>query len=209
MFTEKSLTEFASALAGSAPVPGGGGTAALTGALGCALGQMVGSLTTGKKRYADVEEQVQGEIRKLAALREKLLFLTEEDAKVFEPLSRAYGLPKDTPEQAAEKERIMEDCLYKAASVPLSVMETAAEALDSIETLARIGSRLAVSDAGCGAALCRAAIEAASLNVYINTKYMKDPEHKEALEKRTGEILSEAVPKAETVFQSVSSGLKG
>ena len=57
-FTENSCKDFIDVLASSAPIPGGGGASALVGAIGVALGNMVGSLTVGKKRYADVEEDI-------------------------------------------------------------------------------------------------------------------------------------------------------
>ena len=110
-FTGNTCREFVEVLATKAPVPGGGGASALTGAIGTALGNMVGSLTVGKKKYADVEEDIIALQEKSDALQEELLNLVEKDAEVFEPLSKAYGLPKDTPEQQAEKDAVMEKCL--------------------------------------------------------------------------------------------------
>ncbi|MDR2664773.1 MAG: cyclodeaminase/cyclohydrolase family protein, partial [Oscillospiraceae bacterium] len=93
-------TEFANALASSSPTPGGGGAAALAGALGVALGSMVGSLTLGKKKYADVQGDIERIMESAAALRGELLALIDGDAAAFEPLSRAYGIPKDDPSRA-------------------------------------------------------------------------------------------------------------
>jgi formiminotetrahydrofolate cyclodeaminase len=105
-------------------------------------------------------------MKKMTEIRNDLISLIDEDAAVFEPLSKAYGLPKETPEQAEEKERIMEKCLKDAASVPVRILDDAAQAVLLLEEFAEKGSKLAVSDAGCGASLCRSAMEGAALNVY-------------------------------------------
>ena len=90
--TEMPLDEFLKQLASSAPVPGGGGASALVGALAISLGNMVGSLTTGKKKYADVEDDIQELNAKSEKLRLELLSLMAKDAEVFEPLSKAYEI---------------------------------------------------------------------------------------------------------------------
>ena len=103
-FTEHSCREFIDVLASSAPIPGGGGASALVGAIGVALGNMVGSLTVGKKRYADVEEDIIRCKKEADEITKRLLELVAKDAEVFEPLSKAYSLPKSTPEELAKKE---------------------------------------------------------------------------------------------------------
>ena len=116
----QTCTEFLEALASKAPVPGGGGASALVGAVGVALGNMVGNLTVGKKKYADVEADVRALDQRSEALRRKLEALVAADAEVFEPLSRAYGLPKDTEQQRSYKEQVMEQALNTACSVPMA-----------------------------------------------------------------------------------------
>ena len=116
MMLEKKTTEFLNVLSSSAPVPGGGGASAAVGAFGAALGMMVANLTVGKKKYADVEAEMIEICGRLEKIRDRLIVLTDEDAKAFEPLSKAYGLPKNTPEEKAEKERILEQALYEASS---------------------------------------------------------------------------------------------
>ena len=96
-FAQASCTEFVTVLASNAPVPGGGGASALVAAIGTALGNMVGSLTVGKKKYADVEEEIISLKAKCDKLQADLLAQIELDAKGFEPLSKAYGIPKDNP----------------------------------------------------------------------------------------------------------------
>ena len=205
---EKSCGQFLAELAGKAPTPGGGGTAALVGAAGVALGNMVGSLTVGKKKYAAVEADIQALNAQAEVLRKELEALVQADAEAFAPLAAAYGLPKDTPEQATHKAAVLEKALDAACAVPLRIMEKCAEGITLVEQYAAKGSMLAVSDAGCAAALCKAALQAASLNVFINTKLMTDREHAAALDAQADALLNEFVPKADAVFTSVTQKLR-
>ena len=206
-FTDKTCKEFVDVLATKAPVPGGGGASALVGAIGTALGNMVGSLTVGKKKYADVEADIIELQKKADALQADLLELVEKDAEVFEPLSKAYGMPKDTPEEQAEKDRVMEECLRMACGVPLQIMEKCCEAIDIMEGFAEKGSKLALSDAGVGAAVCGAALKGASLNVFINTSSMKDAAYAAECESKANGMLEEYTAKAEAIFGNVKERL--
>ena len=207
-FSTVPCNEFVEVLASKAPVPGGGGASALVGAIGTALGNMVGSLTVGKKKYADVEEEMYELKGKADALQKELLHLIERDAEVFEPLSKAYGMPRNTEEEKAEKARVMEIVLKDACSVPMEIMERCCEAIDLIEVFAEKGSTLAISDAGVGATFCKAALEGASLNVFINTKSMKNREYADELNKKADEMLSVYTKKAEEIYQSVATRLR-
>ena len=201
---EKTVTAFTEELASPAPVPGGGGASALAGAIGISLGDMVGELTTGKKKYADVEEDIQALMKRAQALRVKLLGFVDGDAEAFAPLAKAYGIPKDDPTRDA----VMESALQVACSVPMDILRTCADAIDIIGEFAAKGSRLAVSDAGCGAILCKAAMQAASLNIYINTKSMKDRALAQALEAEADALLSGYTQKADDIFNSVMAGIR-
>lgn len=207
-FCEKSCKEFVAELSSKAPVPGGGGSSALVGAVGTALGNMVGSLTVGKKKYADVEKDIVELMARGDKLIAELLNLIDRDAEVFEPLSKAYGLPKDTDEQKAEKDRIMESCLREACSVPMEIMEKCCEAIDVIAEFAEKGSSLAISDAGVGVAFSKAALMGASLNVFINTNSMKDREYADKLNARADELLKKYTVLADEVYDSVYKRLK-
>ena len=206
-FTNNTCREFVEVLATKAPVPGGGGASALAGAIGTALGNMVGSLTAGKKKYADVEADIIELQKKADALQADLLDLVEKDAEVFEPLSKAYGMPKDTPEQQSEKDRVMEECLRNACSVPLDIMRKCCEAIDIMEGFAEKGSKLALSDAGVGAILCRSALMGASLNVFINTSSMKDRAYAAETEEEANTMLEKYTVKAEDIFNDVKERL--
>jgi len=207
--TDNSCAAFVSVLATKAPVPGGGGASALCGAIGTALGNMVGSLTVGKKKYAAVEPEIKAMQAQCDAIQAELLALVERDAEVFAPLAAAYGLPKDTEEQRAHKEAVMEAALKAACTVPLAIMEQCCKAIELMEGFAAKGSRLAISDAGVGAALTRAALEGASLNVFINTKAMKDRAAAAAFDERADAMLREFVPRAQAAFEAVSAQLRG
>ncbi|MCD8124219.1 MAG: cyclodeaminase/cyclohydrolase family protein [Lachnospiraceae bacterium] len=195
--------EFVEVLASKAPVPGGGGASALVGAVGMALGNMVGSLTVGKKKYADVQEDILALKGKADVLQAELLRLIDKDAEMFEPLSKAYGLPKNTEEERAEKARIMEAALKDACSVPMEIMEKVCEAIDLLEEFAAKGTAIAISDVGVGVSCCRAALLGASLNVFINTKSMADRAYAGELNEKAQTMIDTYTVKADAIFADV------
>lgn len=203
-----SCEQFLEQLASGAAVPGGGGAAALVGAAGVALGNMVGCLTVGKKKYAAVEPEILAMNQRAAALRRELEALVQADAEAFAPLAAAYGLPKDTPEQAAHKAAVMEKALDTACAAPLEIMEKCAQGIVLAGEYAAKGSVMAVSDAGCAATLCKAALQAASLNVFVNTKLMKDRTHAMQLDAQAEELLAQFVPRADAIFETVTQKLR-
>lgn len=203
MMLEKKTTEFLEELSSSAPVPGGGGASAAAGAYAAALGLMVGNLTTGKKKYADVEEEICESMKKLEQLRDKLTRLVEEDAKAFEPLSKAYGMPKETEEQKKLKEQVMETALREACRVPLEIMEVSIEVMELLQVLEEKGSRLAVSDAGVGILFAKTSLEGASLNVFINTRLMKDRKYAEELNQRADAWIARGRTLEQQVYHGV------
>ncbi len=203
-FTQKTCEEFVDILASKEPVPGGGGASALVGAIGMALGNMVGSLTLGKKKYADVEADIIALKEKATALQGEFIKLVARDAEVFEPLSKAYGLPKETEEEKAYKAQVMAKVLKDACDVPLDIMRRCCDALDVIEGFAEKGTAIAISDAGCGAICCKAALQAASLNVFINTKSMADRELADKINVEATAMLYQYQMKADQIFASVA-----
>ncbi len=200
--TTKSCREFVTVLASNEPAPGGGGAAALVGAIGTALGNMVGSLTVGKKKYADVEAEIIALQKKCDELQKNLLDQVEADEINFLPLAKAYGIPKDDP----NRDKVMEEATIIACSTPVKIMELCCEALDAIKVFAEKGSRLAVSDAGCGAVIVKAALQAASLNVFINTKTLKNREVAEAMNARCLGMLDTYGKLADEIFETVKAG---
>lgn len=197
--TLESCRKFTSVLASSAPAPGGGGAAALVGALGTALGAMVASLTVGKKKYAAVEAEIISVKAECDRLQEQLLDQVAADEAGFLPLMEAYQVPKDDP----SRPQIMEDATQTACMVPMHIMELCCQSIECIAVLAEKGSRLAVSDAGCAAVICKGAIQAASLNVFINTKTMTNRSAAEELNRQANLMLNKYCPLAEDIFETV------
>lgn len=206
---DKSCKEFIELLSSKAPVPGGGGASAYVGALGMALGCMVGNLTLGKKKYADVEEGIKELLHKSEEIIQELNDLVEKDAKAFYPLSQAYGLSVNTPEEKESKEAALQQALTEATLVPLQIAEVCKKAIDLHQLYAEKGTRIAISDVGVGVAFCKAALQGAKLNVLINTALMKDEELKKVVLKRLEEIESAGIKKADFIYEQVEKMLGG
>ncbi|MEA4913329.1 MAG: cyclodeaminase/cyclohydrolase family protein [Christensenella sp.] len=206
-FRDQTIDSFVNELSSKAPIPGGGGASALVGALSAALTHMVAALTVGKPKYAAVEDEMQDLLKQTESLANRFLTLMDEDAASFEPLAQAYRLPKETDAEKAEKARVMEIALKSAVQPPLEIMETCARALPLIALCAEKGSVVAVSDAGVAASLCRAALEGASLNVFINTQGMQDKEYANSLNQRANELLTTYGAQAEQIFRAVFARL--
>lgn len=195
-------------LSSAAPIPGGGGASAMGGAAAAALGMMVSNLTIGKKKYAAVEEDVKICLKKLEVLRDEMLELIEADAKCFEPLAAAYSLPVSTDDEKAAKEKIMAEALVVACSVPLKTMEKGAEIADCLAELSEKGSVMAISDVAVGVEFVRTAVLGASMNVYINTKTMKDRETAQKYNDYADRLNAETSQKADAVFEKIKEALK-
>ena len=202
------VNEFVEKLGSGSPTPGGGGASALVGALGIALGNMVAHLTIGRKKYVSVELDMLELKAHASNLQAQLLTLIERDAEVFEPLAKAYSLPKETEEEKKEKDRVMEKALNQACRIPMEIMETVCESLELVKEAAQKGTVAAVSDAGDAAVFCKAALQGASLNVFINTRSMKDRNTAEEYNRRADELLEKYCPVADEIFESVKNRLR-
>ena len=203
--TDKTCCDFADVLAAKEPVPGGGGAAALAGALGAALCSMVGNYTTGKKTYAAVEQDVQRMLARAEDVRKRLIELVQEDADAFEPLSQAYAIPRDDPRRGD----VLEECTKHACEAPLEMMRQVCLAIELLEEMGQKGSRMLVSDVGCGAYLCQAALKAASLNVFVNTKSLRDREYACGVESEVDAMLAEYVKRAEACAADAMARVRG
>ena len=206
---EKKINLFLEGLASDAPVPGGGGACGLVGATAAALGSMVLSLTTGKKKYESVQSEIDELIQKMAKQRIRLLNAIDRDAEAFRPLSEAYGMPRETPEEIERRDAVMARALKDAATAPLDMMELLLETASLLSRISEIGSMLAISDAGVGLSFCRSALYGASLNVYINTKLMKHRQLADQMNGRVEEILKKADAIIVPAFNAISVNLKG
>ena len=197
--TTRSCRDFVEALASDAPTPGGGGAAALAGAIATALGQMVGALTLGKPKYAAVEEEIRTVLSRCDRLQRALLDQVEADARAFLPLAAAYRIPKGEP----GREQVLEQAALGASQVPLRIMELCCDALECIQILSQKGSRIMLSDAGCAAVLCKAALQAASIGVFVNTCTLKDRAIAKRLDDRANAMLALYAPMADQIFETI------
>jgi formiminotetrahydrofolate cyclodeaminase len=202
---EQSCADFSQALASKQSVPGGGGAAALVGALGVALCAMAGNFTLGKKKYAEVEEDIKSMLAKCEDLRCRLLDLVDGDALAFAPLAQAYAIPKDDPSRAD----ILEAATLGACAAPADMVRACAQAVELLEEMEEKGSVMLLSDVGCGALLCRAAMESAALNVFVNTKGLQDRTAAEQIEMEIDGLLAEYLPRAEAVARRVTGRVRG
>lgn len=202
--TERTCASFAEVLASKASVPGGGGAAALVGAVGVALCSMVGNFTTGKKKYAEYEEDIQRMLKDAEALRLELLEYVEADAAAFEPLSKAYAIPKEDPNRVA----VLEEATMNALKAPIAMVETLAKVIDLLEEMEVKGSKMLISDVGCGALFGGAAMEAAAMNVFVNTKSLVNREEAEKINAHMNELLGAYLPKARVTADKVSAQIR-
>ncbi len=208
MVESMTIQEFLDVLSSKEPVPGGGGASALAGALGNALGQMVANLTIGKKKYALVEDEIKELAERMKGIQEQFTALADQDAKVFAPLAKCYSLPSGTEEEKAYKAEVMEARLLDASLVPMEIMEKASEMLEIMDILADKGSRMAVSDVGVGVQFIRTALLGAVMNVYINTKSMKNREKAEEMNEKAERLIKEGTEAADRIYQKVLEQLR-
>jgi formiminotetrahydrofolate cyclodeaminase len=200
---EKNSIEFIDVLASKAPVPGGGGAAALVGAVGMALGSMVCNLTIGKKKYAQYEDDVKEILFQAEKIQKDLLDMIDKDAEGFLPLSRAYGLPSNTDEEKKIKEETMENALKLACEVPIKIVRTCYDSIKLHEALVDKGSKLAISDVGVGVQCLRAALLSGELNVIININSIKDEEYVHKVKTEISNLVNEGVKIADEVYCEV------
>ncbi|MEG1311144.1 MAG: cyclodeaminase/cyclohydrolase family protein [Romboutsia sp.] len=204
---QKSCIDFVDVLASKSAVPGGGGAAALVGAIGMSLGSMVCNLTIGKKKYAEYEESVKEILDKATMIETDLLAMIDKDAECFLPLSKAYGLPKNTEEEIIIKEETMEKALKVACEIPISIVRVCFNAIKLHEDLVDKGSKLAISDVGVGVQCLRAAILSGQLNVVININSIKDEEYVNKVKVEVDELVKEGVRICDEVYSKVEKVL--
>ncbi|SCW65180.1 Formiminotetrahydrofolate cyclodeaminase [Ruminococcaceae bacterium YRB3002] len=202
---DKDIDVFIEKLASNSPTPGGGGASSLVGAVGTALLAMVANLTTGKKKYVQYQEDIDVILVRTKEIAGRLLELIDEDAEAFEPLAKAYGIPKDNP----GRDLMLEDALKTASSAPFKILETLEEAADIVVELGTKGSKLAISDVGCAATMISAAAKGAVMNIYINTKLMQDRGYADDLNERSIRIVRNITARCDDVYDVIAESLGG
>ena len=176
MLTELTVKGLLAETAGDAPVPGGGSISALNGAIAAALAEMVVNLTIGKKKYADVQDEMAEIAKSAAALQKELVLDVDRDSEAYDGVSQAFKLPKETEEEKAIRSAAIQENTKKAALVPMEVARRASALLPAIEAVVARGNQNAVTD-GCVAMMCaRVAVVGALFNVRINLTSIKDEE---------------------------------
>lgn len=200
---------FIEELASAAPTPGGGGASACVGALAAALGSMVGNITANSKKHQGVQSEMRASVDRLDGSRLRLLRLVDLDAAAFMPLSKAFKMPADTPEQIADKDLVLQSALTQACDVPMDIMRECASVLQECKWLAREGSRMAISDVGAAAAFAKAAIRGAALNIYINSSWMTDQALAVHYKSQAHQIIRDSDALADEIYGFVVGVIEG
>jgi formiminotetrahydrofolate cyclodeaminase len=207
IYSELSAADFVTQLASKAPVPGGGGAAALIGSMGAALGNMVVNLTSGKKKYAAYEEDLQRILLELTKLQTALLNYIDEDAVAFYPLSQAYGIKANTDDEKQQKQIILQKALKEASVVPMKIVRTCFRGLEIQEELSVKGSTLAISDVACGVQALRTGLLAGRVNVMINLGMIKDQEFVSETKSELDDLTIRGVSLADRIFAEIENKL--
>jgi len=201
--TGRGLLDFVESVASSSPAPGGGSVSACAGTLAAALTGMVCRLTIGKKKYAEVQDEMSETMKKADALKEKLYGLIQEDAEAFDAVMAARKMPKDTDKQKQDRLDAIQKATIIAAEVPLNVMKTSLEVIEWAKIAAEKGNVNSVSDAGCAALNGRSAVLGAYLNVKINIPGIKDESVRSRLDSEAEEVRQKAEELAQSVYELV------
>ncbi len=199
------LQQFLDDLASAAPTPGGGGAAAIMGAMGAALVSMVANLTIGKKGYEGVEAEMKAQLAVSEALRARLTAMVADDVAAFNQLMGAYRLPKDTDDQKTLRSAAIQEGLKQATRVPLACVKLCVEAIQVAQRSAEHGNLNVISDTGAGVLALQAAMRSAALNVYINTPSIKDPFFVASVSQELEALLAGNLPLTEAVYAKVRS----
>lgn len=194
---------FISEVAAGTPTPGGGGASAYCGALGSALLSMVGNLTTGKKKYAEVESEVVAHLKQLEEVRQELLELVEKDAFAFAPLADAFKLPRDTDEEKVYRHGVIQEALIDAISVPFAIMNACDRVIDLSDFLAHYGNRSAISDVATGVSFAQGALKGAALNVYVNAAMLDDRDMAARYTDEADRLIAESGRRADEIYNYV------
>jgi formiminotetrahydrofolate cyclodeaminase len=203
MNTNSAIQTFLDDLASERPAPGGGGAAALCGAIGAALVSMVANLTIGKKNYEAVSEDLKAVNAKAEALRAELTGAIEEDAVAFNSVMGAYGLPRGTDDEKAKRAASIQAALKDATLAPLRAVKACFEVMRLAAVAAEKGNLNVISDAGVAVLAANAGLRSAALNVFINAKAIKDRDFAEKQLAEADALLAQAAETTESVYKTV------
>ena len=199
------IPEFLDELASGSATPGGGGAAALSGAMGAALLSMVCNLTIGRKKFADVSAEMEQHMSRTEQLRAELMRLIEVDATAFDKLMAAYRLPKGNEEEKEVRREAIQAGAKGATLVPMQVAQACAEVVKLAQSVAEKGNPNAISDVGAGVASAQAGLKTSVLNVLINLPTIKDEVFVAQQKNELERLLAETETLAETIYSQVKA----
>ncbi|MCX6134717.1 MAG: cyclodeaminase/cyclohydrolase family protein [Ignavibacteriales bacterium] len=209
MLTEKTVTQFLDELASNSPAPGGGSVAALAGAAGAALASMVCNLTIGKKKYADVQDEMAAVLQHTEAMRKELTILIDRDTEAFNAVMTAYGLPKVTEQEQAVRTAAIQEATKSATLIPLQVMNVCEQVMGFVLTVAQNGNKNSASDAGVAALMLRAGCAGAALNVRINLGGLTDAGFVQQISEQYKGIMANVENGTRDVLSAVDQSIRG
>jgi len=208
MNLEKTLKEYLDELSSNSPTPGGGNVSAMCGVLSASLGEMVCNLTIGKKKYAEVEQEMISTKEQFISLKQKFLELAEKDNEAFNNVMNAFKLPKESDDEKLHRGKKIEEATYGAAEVPAEVIQLCREMIPLIQTIAKKGNQNSISDTGVAALLISTATKGAFLNVLINCSSIKQNAEAKRLLETTEAIAFDIDALVKTITGEIDSCLK-
>ncbi|HRD06101.1 MAG TPA: glutamate formimidoyltransferase [Saprospiraceae bacterium] len=205
---QKTLTDFADTTASESPAPGGGSVSAYVGALGAALGTMVANLSAGKKGWEKQIGYFSDFADKGQSIKDKLLYLVDEDTRAFNAIITAVRMPKATDEEKQLRKNAMHEATRYAIQIPLEVMKTAFDAFELVDAMVKKGNVNSISDAGVGGLCLKTAIYGAYLNVKINCAGFDDENYVRTVNEEAENILEEAIKKEKAIVKAVEKSIQ-
>ena len=207
MLVEKTVAGFLDEVASNSAAPGGGSVAALAGALGAGLTAMVCRLTIGRKKYAEVEAELQSVLDAVEPLRAQFASMVEKDTEAFNTVMRAFSLPKESEDQKEARSAAIQEATKTAALVPLEVLELCDRALTLTHVVATKGNVNSISDAGVAASMLLAAGQGAALNVRINLSTIQDDTFVHDTSVKTEGLIASIQQRTNEILAHVNSTL--
>lgn len=206
---DMSVTGFANETASDSPAPGGGSIAALAGALGASLGTMVANLSAGKRGWEERVAEFSVWAEKGQQLKDRLLFLVDEDTRAFDAIMQAFGLPKDTPEQVAERKAAIQEASKYATLTPYYTMQAAFDCVELLQEMAEKGNPNSLSDVGVGALCIKTAVRGAWLNVITNASGLSDKAWAADIVEKARAIWQKNHPACDAIVEKIEAKLLG
>jgi glutamate formiminotransferase/formiminotetrahydrofolate cyclodeaminase len=206
---DMTVTKFANETASDSPAPGGGSVAAVAGALGAALGTMVANLSASKRGWENRVQEFSPWAEKGQKLKDRLLFLVDEDTRAFDGIMNAFGLPKDTPEQVKARKAAIQEASKYATLTPFQTMEAAYACVEMLEEMADKGNPNSLSDVGVGVLCIKTAVRGAWLNVIINAQGLDDKEWAQDIVAKAKAILEKNHPACDRIVEKIENRLMG